>query len=53
MSNTALTQGAHHIGLTVPNLADAAAFFTETALFSRMSCATYAVDWALVDGCVL
>ncbi len=30
-----------------------AAFFTESALFSRMSCATYAVDWAIADGCVL
>ncbi len=28
-------------------------FFTESALFSRMSCATYAVDWAVADGCVL
>ncbi len=36
MSNTALTQGAHHIGLTVPNLADAAAFFTETLGFAQV-----------------
>lgn len=31
---TPITQGAHHVGLTVPNLSDAAAFFTETLGFS-------------------
>ena len=33
---TSLTQGAHHIGLTVPNLADAVAFFTETLGFAQV-----------------
>lgn len=31
----------------------AADFFAEAALFSRMSCANYAVDWAIAAGCVL
>jgi len=30
-----------------------AGFFTESALFSGRSCATYSVDWAIADGCVL
>ena len=31
-----ITQGAHHIGLTVPDLADAKAFFTDTLGFSQV-----------------
>jgi len=30
MPDTAVTRGAHHIGLTVPDLAETRAFFTET-----------------------
>jgi len=33
---TAITQGAHHIGLTVPDLAAAAAFFMDTLGFSNV-----------------
>lgn len=29
MTDTAKTQGAHHIGLTIPNLAETKAFFTD------------------------
>ena len=36
MSETAVTQGAHHIGLTVPNLAETRAFFLETLGFSQL-----------------
>lgn len=36
MSETAVTQGAHHIGLTVPNLAKARAFFLDTLGFSQV-----------------
>ena len=34
MSENAVTQGAHHIGLTVPDLAKARAFFIDTLGFS-------------------
>ncbi len=34
MTTTPITQGAHHVGLTVPKLSDAATFFTETLGFS-------------------
>lgn len=36
MSDTALTQGAHHVGLTVPNLAKARAFFVDTLGFAQV-----------------
>ena len=36
MSDQALTQGAHHIGLTVPDLAEARAFFQGTLGFSQV-----------------
>jgi catechol 2,3-dioxygenase-like lactoylglutathione lyase family enzyme len=36
MSETALTQGAHHIGLTVPDLAKTRAFFLDTLGFSQV-----------------
>jgi len=36
MSDTAITQGAHHIGLTVPDLSKTAAFFTETLGFEQV-----------------
>lgn len=36
MSETALTQGAHHVGLTVPNLDDARAFFVDTLGFAQV-----------------
>ena len=35
-SNGAATQGAHHIGLTVPNLAATRAFFLDTLGFSQV-----------------
>lgn len=36
MSETPLTQGAHHIGLTVPDLAKTRAFFLDTLGFSQV-----------------
>ena len=36
MSDTAVTQGAHHIGLTVPDLAKTRAFFLDTLGFSQL-----------------
>jgi len=36
MSETPLTQGAHHIGLTVPDLPATRAFFTDTLGFSQV-----------------
>ena len=33
---TAATQGAHHVGLTVPNLAETSAFFLDTLGFSKV-----------------
>ncbi len=33
---TAITQGAHHVGLTVPNLDEALAFFLNTLNFTRV-----------------
>lgn len=36
MSKTAVTQGAHHIGLTVPDLAATRAFFLDTLGFSQV-----------------
>ena len=36
MSDTALTQGAHHVGLTVPDLAVARAFFVDTLGFAQV-----------------
>ena len=36
MSSEALTQGAHHIGLTVPELPATRAFFIETLGFSQV-----------------
>ena len=35
-TNTALTQGVHHIGLTVPDLARTRRFFTETLGLSQI-----------------
>ena len=36
MSETAITQGAHHIGLTVPDLAKTRAFFLDTLGFFQV-----------------
>ena len=36
MTDKPLTQGAHHIGLTVPNLAKTRAFFLDTLGFSQV-----------------
>lgn len=36
MSKTAITQGAHHVGLTVPDLAAARAFFLDTLGFEQV-----------------
>ena len=36
MSDHAITQGAHHIGLTVPDLAETRAFFLDTLGFSQV-----------------
>ena len=36
MPDTPVTQGAHHIGLTVPDRPKAAAFFTETLGFDQV-----------------
>lgn len=36
MADTALTQGAHHIGLTVPNLEKARGFFVDTLGFTEV-----------------
>ena len=36
MTDTPVTQGAHHIGLTVPDLAGARAFFVDTLGFTQV-----------------
>lgn len=36
MPNAALTQGAHHVGLTVPNLSKTRAFFTDALGFDQV-----------------
>ena len=36
MSNPPITRGAHHIGLTVPNLAEARAFFVDLLGFGQL-----------------
>jgi len=36
MSQTAVTQGAHHIGLTVPNLAETRSFFLDVLGFTQV-----------------
>ena len=36
MADTAVTQGAHHIGLTVPDLAATRAFFVDTLGFQQV-----------------
>jgi catechol 2,3-dioxygenase-like lactoylglutathione lyase family enzyme len=36
MSSTAITKGAHHIGLTVPDLARTSAFFMATLGFAKV-----------------
>ena len=36
MTDAAVTQGAHHIGLTVPDLAKTRAFFLETLKFAQL-----------------
>lgn len=36
MTNVAVTRGAHHIGLTVPDLAETLAFFVDTLGFSQV-----------------
>ena len=36
MSNQAVTRGAHHVGLTVPDLAKTRAFFVETLGFDEV-----------------
>ncbi|MEM8744230.1 MAG: VOC family protein [Pseudomonadota bacterium] len=36
MSDSALTEGAHHVGLTVPDLGKARAFFVDTLGFTQV-----------------
>jgi len=36
MSNNAITRGAHHVGLTVPDLARTRSFFVDTLGFSQV-----------------
>ena len=36
MPDTAVTRGAHHIGLTVPDLAETRAFFVDTLGFTQL-----------------
>lgn len=36
MSTTAITRGAHHIGLTVPDVAKTRSFFTDTLGFNQV-----------------
>ena len=36
MSDTSITQGAHHIGLTVPDLTETRAFFVKTLGFAQV-----------------
>ena len=36
MSNDAITEGAHHVGLTVPDLAKTRAFFLDTLGFTQV-----------------
>jgi catechol 2,3-dioxygenase-like lactoylglutathione lyase family enzyme len=36
MSNAAITRGAHHIGLTVPDIAKTGKFFTDTLGFTQV-----------------
>jgi catechol 2,3-dioxygenase-like lactoylglutathione lyase family enzyme len=36
MPNNAMTQGAHHVGLTVPDLAKTRAFFLDTLEFTQV-----------------
>ncbi|MGI9434299.1 MAG: VOC family protein [Geminicoccaceae bacterium] len=36
MSNDAITEGAHHVGLTVPDLANTRAFFLDTLGFTQV-----------------
>ena len=36
MPDTAVTRGAHHIGLTVPDLAETRAFFVDTLGFAQL-----------------
>ena len=36
MTDTAVTRGAHHIGLTVPDLAESRAFFIDTLGFAQL-----------------
>jgi len=36
MSNTSITKGIHHIGLTVPDLAETRAFFVETLGYEQI-----------------
>ncbi len=36
MSDNALTQGTHHVGLTVPNLEEAREFFVDTLGFAQV-----------------
>ncbi len=36
MTDSSITQGAHHIGLTVPDLADTRAFFIDSLGFSQV-----------------
>ncbi|MDD9903564.1 MAG: VOC family protein [Rhodospirillaceae bacterium] len=36
MSDTAATEGVHHVGLTVPDLAKTAAFFTQTLGYDQV-----------------
>ncbi|MGI9423600.1 MAG: VOC family protein [Hyphomicrobiaceae bacterium] len=50
---TAITQGAHHVGLTVPDLAASTAFFLDTLGFSKVGekpdyPATFASDGTLM-----
>ena len=36
MTDTAVTRGAHHVGLTVPNLAETQTFFVDTLGFDHL-----------------
>jgi catechol 2,3-dioxygenase-like lactoylglutathione lyase family enzyme len=36
MQNTSLTQGAHHIGLTVPNVSETQSFFVDSLGFAQV-----------------
>ena len=53
MTKTALTQGAHHIGLTVPDLARTRSFFIDALGFSLLREIAYYPAAFLSDGTTL